>query len=127
MRPYRTSLSARLISLSVSTALIGGGVGALTDSWVVLGLALTAAIVCGIAGLVVGIEHYGSTVMALVVALPMLLWAYATSLVVVATKFPSWSYAFIAAGMVPLLMTAFASLGVAEEPAVATAQQATAH
>jgi hypothetical protein len=125
MKPFRTSVTARMISLAATIALTGGGAAvalATHLNWTIP-LVLLAAIMAGIVGLALGAYDHPGPVVLLAVLLPMALWPYVMVLELVRTSYPTWSWALIAAGLVPLLLTTV--LAPITVRAHATAKQAT--
>jgi hypothetical protein len=111
MKPFRTSLTARIVSLSIAFALTGGGlipILGLTPA-----IALPAVILLAVAGCIVGCilgaqEHTWS-VAALAIMLPLALWPYTLVLMLVATRFGEYGWALVAAGALMTGATAIAS------------------
>jgi len=121
MAKFIESTSGRLMSFSVSAALLGGGASALMQSptsLYVMAFSTFGAVVGCVAALQLGIEdHHEETVMA-VIFLPMLLFLYAVALGFVMNYYQAGAYAFLALGA-GVLLVALRSLTV-ERPEAAS-------
>lgn len=113
MSQFFHSTSGRLMSFSISTALIGGGAAALMQqptSLYVMALSSFMAVVGTIAALQLGIdEHPRHTILSIII-LPILLFLYAIGLLFVMKHYHDGAYGILALGAVALLV-ALRSLG----------------
>ena len=117
MKPFRTSLTARIVSLAIAIALVGTGILALTGAAELFPYVLLAGIMGCVVGVIIGaVEHPFST-MALVVALPLALWPYIMVAELVMHRLPVAGWAFIALGAVVGSLTAFAGATVHDRKA----------
>ena len=127
MAPFRTSPTARLVSASIATALMGGGLIAILGlpPEIAVPFVLLAAVGMGIVGLVLGVQEHAGAVALLAILLPMALFAYVMVLWAAVTRMPSSGYAFVVAGAIPLTMTIFASATTQKKPVATHRQPAT--
>jgi hypothetical protein len=96
MRPYRTSVSARLASGAAAFALAAGGLTAILQlPWVALPVILVITIVSGILACLFAIEEHPGAAIALGIALPLALWPYVLALLVAINHFPQLGWLFI--------------------------------
>ncbi len=111
MKPFRTSLTARIVSLAVAFALAGGG------AIPIFGFAPAAAVpivlLLSVAACIVGCllgaqEHAGATAL-LAMMLPLALWPYTLLLLLVVARFPQHGWTLMAAGAFVAGLTAIAS------------------
>jgi hypothetical protein len=117
MKPFRTSLTARLVSFSISLALAGTGVAALTHSPDLVPYVIVLAVVGCVLGVILGaFEHTGASA-ALGVALPILLFPYVMVAELALRAPPSYGWAFIAAGALMAASTVLASFVTRRESA----------
>ena len=110
MKPFRTSLTARLVSLSIAVALAGAGLSlalGLRPSLVVP-LTFIAAITLSIFGLVVGVLEYPGAVLLLAILLPCALWPYAMCAEYLREVWPAGGWALLALAALPLGLTVVA-------------------
>jgi hypothetical protein len=123
MKPFRTSITARVVSLSIAFALIAGGlipILGLTPS-IALPIVLLLAVGGCIVGCVLGVQEHTGATAALAIFLPLVLWPFCMVLIGVATKYGEYGWALIAAGAVMSGATAVASFTTrADERARAT-------
>ncbi len=117
VRPFRTSTSARLISLAVATALGGGGAAVLTGSIDVMAVSLLIGITLGIIGFIVGTLDYSIELLVLAVLLPLALWPYAMLLTIMVERRSPYGWALIGIAAAMLAQTALASIIVRAAPA----------
>jgi hypothetical protein len=121
MKPFRTSTSARIVSLAVAFALAGGGlipIFGLTPS-VAIPIVLLAAVGASIVGLVIGVNDHPGAIALVAMLGPLALWPYTMVLMLVATRFYAWGWALVAAGAAMAGATAIASFTTREAPSAA--------
>lgn len=127
MTPYRSSLAGRIILMSTSVALAGGGAAALVGlpSFAAISAVLLLTIAGGIFGVGLGIEEHPEATAALVIGLPFALFAYALVLQLVLADAPGTGGLLVLLGLVPMVL-AFLPAGqrVATRPVV---EQVSAH
>src|SRR4051812_42621612 len=91
MNAFRTSLPGRIISLSIAFALLSGGLiplfGLHAATW--LPFTLLIPIVGCVVGTILSVNDHTWSAMALVVALPLLLWPYAMALMLICNRYQS--------------------------------------
>jgi hypothetical protein len=124
VEPFRTSLSARIVSLAVSAALIGGGVIALAglDPAHVTPWLLMACITATIAGLILGVYDHPAEVLLVGMLAPMALFPYVMALDWVIRSAPHLGLLLVGVGLVPLALTTMARATIrqpASQPAPA--------
>jgi len=105
MKAFTLSSSGRLMALSFSFALLGGGISTQLPkpaSLYVMSLSLFAAVVLNIVGLPEAIEDFAYEAILSAIALPVALFLYVIGLGVVTTFHPTAGYAILAAGVVTL-------------------------
>ena len=116
MKPFRASLTARLVSVSITLAVGGGGlVLTLGISPNSIPLVLLAAIGFSIVGLIVGVEEHPEPVLLLGVVLPLALLPYVMLLELIRTGFPEYAWILVAAGIPPLALTLLAPATIAPQ------------
>jgi hypothetical protein len=128
MTPFRSSLPARIISLSVAFALVSGGLIA------VLGLEpaewIPFSLLFPITGCVVGALLAAGTrewsAMAMVVALPIALWPYTMVLMLVTNSYRQFGWLLLAAGIGMTALTAVSGVVRAPQRRTAPARQSLA-
>ena len=120
MKPFRTSITARMISLSVALALTGGGLAVLLtpESLALIPIVLLLAIGVAIIGMILGVNSQDGAVVVLSILLPLALLPYVMVLEYVGTKQPDYAWALVAAGLVPLALTLVAPITVRVQGAV---------
>ncbi len=126
MKPFRTSATARVVSLSIAFALIGGGLIPILGLAPSLALPVVLLIAVGgcIVGGVLGVnEHTGPTA-ALAIFLPLLLWPFVMLLISVSTRHGEYGWALIAAGAVVSGATAVASFTTRADERASSTQHA---
>lgn len=104
---FLSSTSGRLISTSISLALLGGGAASLMQqptSLYVMSLSSFVAVVGCISALELAIEDFPGHALLSIIALPILLFLYAIGLGFVMTHFTSGGYALLALGAAALLV-----------------------
>jgi hypothetical protein len=118
MKPYRTSLSARIVSAGAAFALIAAGLVPILGLPVSQALPVIVMITfgAGLIGLLAGIRQYTEAVILLALLLPMGLWAFTLAALVIINAYPSYGWALIAIGSIPIGLLV-ASLGTRAEPA----------
>lgn len=118
MKPFRTSPTARIVSLAVALSLVGGGLLAVTGAGpsVALPLLLLASIGACIVGLVLGANEHTGPVALLAILLPLALWPYVMTMEWIVTSAPRYGSALLIAGGVMLGMTLLATV-TTREPA----------
>ncbi|HZS42136.1 MAG TPA: hypothetical protein VFF06_35145 [Polyangia bacterium] len=111
MHPFKTSLTARIVSFAIAFALIGGGLIPTLGlrPAIALPIVLLLAVGACIVGLVVGASDHPGAVGFCAVLLPMALWAYVLVLLLVVNRFPAFAYALDAAGVAVVFSTVLAS------------------
>jgi hypothetical protein len=106
MKPFRASITARLLSAAAAFALIAGGLiptlGLPTG--IALPVVLLVAAGCGIVSLVLGVNDHPGQVAMLAIMMPMAFWAYALGLIVIAQKLPAFGWVLLALALVPLAL-----------------------
>jgi hypothetical protein len=120
MRPFRTSFTARGLSIGASIALVGAGLTAVTgaEPSVALPIVFLLSAALGIVSLVAGVHTYPGNVAILAFLMPMAFWPYVLGALVIVAHAPTLGYGLIAAGLVPLALTIAAPyVPVAERPA----------
>jgi hypothetical protein len=117
MKPFRTSLTARIVSLALAAALIGTGLIALTGATALFPYALLVGVMGCVVGLIIGAIEHTYPAMALAVALPIALWPYIMVAELTMHRLPVAGWAFIAVGAVIGSLTAFAGATVPEKKA----------
>ena len=123
MVPFRTSLTARLVSISAAVAMTGGGLAVVVApllTWTVP-VVLLVAITIAIMGLILGVYDHPGAVTLLGGLLPMAMFPYSMILEGVREAHPVYAWALIAAGLVPLLLTTLAASTVAARAPATTA------
>src|SRR5437870_2621306 len=107
MGTFRTSLTARLASISVTIALVGGGFVALagTDPWLALPGVLLASITMMIAALILGVYDHPAEVLLLAILTPGALLPYVLVNLWVIQYAPSLGALLVGVGVVPLALT----------------------
>jgi len=81
MTPYRTSLSARLITIGVALALFGGGAIPLFHLPVAaLPMVLLFSVGLGLVGLLLGVNSHTNSALLLALLMPLALFAYVLAL-----------------------------------------------
>jgi hypothetical protein len=124
MQPFHTSLTARLVSVSIAIALAGVGFAAVSGRPELLPYVILLAVGGCVIGTIAGAIDYSYQVMGLVVALPMLLWPYVMAAELIMRRAPSWGWLLIAAGAVIGGVSAFAGM---IKPARLPLQQSLSH
>ena len=112
MSGFAQSTSGRLITLSMSLALLGGGAGAVIGG--VPGLALIAlglmlGIAASIFGVAEGIERHGETIALYVLLVPWMLFLYGIGTLMALYYQPSVGYLLIALGIAAITRAIFLS------------------
>jgi hypothetical protein len=96
MRPYRTSMSARLASGAAAFALAAGGLTAVLQlPWIALPVILVVTILSGILACLFAIEEHPGAAIALGIGLPLALWAYVLALLVAINHMPRLGWLFL--------------------------------
>ena len=108
MKPFRTSLSARLISISIAITLIGTGILSLTGAPELFPYVLMVGIMGCVVGVIVGAFDHTFAVMGMVVALPVTLFPYIMGAELLMHRVPIAGWALIAVGAIVGSLTAFA-------------------
>jgi hypothetical protein len=118
MKPFRTSLTARIVSLAIAFALVGTGLIPILGIAPAISLPIVflAAVGACIAGLVLGVQDHPGPVLVLGLTLPLVLWPFTMVAMLVATRFGNFGWALIAAGCVMGGATAIASYTTRHEP-----------
>ena len=112
MSSFTQSTSGRLITLSLSLALLGGGAGAVVGGvpgFTLLGLGLMLGVVASIIGVAVGIEQHGETLAIYVLMVPWVLFLYGVGTLVAFSYQPNVGYLLIAAGLAAITRAIFIS------------------
>ena len=111
MQPFKTSLTARIVSFSIAFALLGGGLIPTLGLRPAMALPIVLLLAVGgcIVGLLLGVNDHPGAVGFCAVLLPMAFWAYVLVLLVVVNRFPAYAYALDAAGVAVLFSTVAAS------------------
>jgi hypothetical protein len=122
MKPFRTSITARIVSLSIAFALAGAGLIPIAgfSAAVALPIVFIAAVGGCIIGLVLGVNDHPGPVAVLAMMLPLALWPFTMVAIGVATRFGAYGWALIAAACVMSGATAIASFTTRREPRLAT-------
>ncbi len=104
MKPYRTSLPARILAGSASYLLIGGGIAALAGVPIAFALPILVMppVLGGMFGIGIGIEDHPAPTALMVVLLPLIFWPFLIVLQLALTRMPLLGWAFVAAGALPL-------------------------
>ena len=125
MGQFIHSTSGRLMSFSITTALIGGGVSAFmappTSLYVMVFSSFVAITGC-IASLQLGIEDHPKTTILSIILLPILLYLYAIGLFFVMKHYTEGAYGILALGACSLLV-ALRSLGGEKETSDSKARE----
>lgn len=126
MKPFRSSFSAWMLSLGVAVAVSGGGLLAALGVPPHHGTPLLylGAILCGIIGLVMGVADYPVQVLLGSLLLPMALWPFVIALSWIGESRPELGWALVAAGLVPVAMSLYATRLDARVRTAATARGA---
>ena len=117
MKPFRTSITARIISGGAIFALAGGGIVAATGinpAWGVPIVLLFTAL-SGIVGLVLGANDHPGAVLFTALLLPLALWPYTMVLIYITTRRPEWGPVLFAAALLVLALTLYATVTVKRE------------
>ena len=103
MKPFRTSLTARVVCTAVTLALLGGGLGPMLgiERTVSIILACIVPALITIPALLYGVHEYPAEVILSALLLPVGLWAH-TLLVLVAFAVPRYAPLFLVASAVPI-------------------------
>jgi hypothetical protein len=102
MKPFRLSITARIVSLAIAVALFGGGaipILGLAPS-VALPILLIPTVLACIVGLILGAQEHTGAVLMLALLLPLGLWAYTLALLVVTGPLPQLAWGLVALGVV---------------------------
>ena len=102
---FRTSITARLVWVSLSFALIAGGLVALHGSPSLIPYSFAPAIVGCFVALILGVEEHPAEVLGLLIALPLLLFPWVMLLHLIVIRWSSFGSALVVAGFMPLLAT----------------------
>jgi hypothetical protein len=113
MKPFRTSLTARIVSVSIAVTLAGTGVAALLSSIALLPYCIILGVSGCFIGVIAGALEQTAAAAFLSVTLPMLLWPYVMVAELAIRRAPVMGWAFIAAGALMAAQTAIA--GVVKE------------
>ena len=113
MKPFRTSLTARIVSVSLAVTLAGTGAAALVGSLALLPYVILVGVVGCFVGVLAGALEQTAAAALLSVTLPMLLWPYVMVAELAIRRAPITGWAFIAAGALMAAQTAIA--GVVKE------------
>jgi hypothetical protein len=107
MTPFRTSLTARLLSLATFVVLTGPGVAiaAQMNLHIAIPLCVAVAITLSLFGMIVGTDDQPWAVLLLSIVLPLALWGYFMGLEHIVMSRPDLAWALCASGFVPLLAT----------------------
>ncbi len=107
MTPFRTSLTARMLSLAVFAIVSCPGLAILLDANLhhAIPLCTIAAITLSLFGMIVGTAEYPGTVLLLSILLPLALWGYFMGLEAIVMGHKNLAWALCAAGFVPLIAT----------------------
>jgi hypothetical protein len=106
MKPFRTSLTARLLSLSAAIALIGAGILPIVGIPVMyVSVPILFSVVIAVVGMVLGVSDHPGTIGLLAATLPIAMWAYVLLALGVLKVYPAWSWALVAAGLVPIALS----------------------
>jgi hypothetical protein len=112
MSGFLQSTSGRLITLSLSLALLGGGAGAVlggVTGVTLLMLGILLGIVASIMGVAFGIERHGGYVALFVLMSPWALFLYTIGTFVAFNYQPSAGYLLIALGLASIARAVFVS------------------
>ena len=112
MSSFLQSTSGRLITLSLSLALLGGGAGAVLGGMTgltLLMLGIMLGIVASIIGVALGIERHGGYVALFVLMAPWVLFLYGIGTLLAFTYQPSAGYLLIALGLASIARAVFVS------------------
>jgi hypothetical protein len=126
MTPFRTSLTARLVSASIAVALAGSGLSVALGAAPSLLIPMTfiVAIMLSIFGLVVGVLDHPLPVVLLALLLPCALWPYVMVVGWMLESMPALGWLLVALATVPVALTVVAPRTVREpasKPAPAAA------
>jgi hypothetical protein len=120
MKPFRLSLTARILSGSAAFALIGAGLLPILGIPLlgVLPLVFLLPVVASFISLIYAAEDYPFVIAGLAFVLPIAFFSYVAGTLLIVNVFPTWSWALVALGAVPLTLL-IASLGTRQidEPA----------
>ena len=120
MKPFRTSITARVVSLSIAFALLAGGLIPILRLTPAIALPVVLLVAVGgcIVGCVLGVQEHTGPTAALAILLPLALWPFTLVLIAVATRFGEYGWALIAAGAVMAGATAIASFTTRTAPSI---------
>jgi hypothetical protein len=106
MKPFRTSLTARIVSSAVTLSLVGGGALAMTRAPTsAVAILLLASVGACIVGLLLGVRDHAGAVALLAIFLPLLLWPYVMVVEWIVTRAPRYGIGLLVAGGVVLAFT----------------------
>ena len=124
MKPFKTSITARLVMLSIAIVFLGGALAAKTGSTPLVPLVLLLAMGGCIVGLVLGVYDHTGRVLLVALLLPIFGWPTALAVIVVANQFPEYANVLTVAGIVAAAMFATSfGLGMSSQPSVVTSKQ----
>ena len=106
MNPFKTSISARLIMLSIAIVFLGGALAAKTGSTALVPAILLLAVGGCIVGLVLGVYDHPGPVLVVAVLLPIFGWPVALAILVVANQVPAYANVLAVCGIVAATMFA---------------------
>lgn len=127
MSNFIQSTSGRLMSLSISLALIGGGASAFmeqTSSLYVMAFSVFVAIVGCIASLELSIDEHPQLTVLAIIGLPVFLFLYMVALGFVMSVYAAGGYAFIGLGVGALAIFVRSLAVTKAEPSVALSRPA---
>jgi hypothetical protein len=105
MTAFTRSTSGRLMTLSLSLALIGGGASALMQpdmSMYVMNGSLFAAVVAGVASMQLALDEFPSHTVLSLILLPFALFLYVVGLGVMKAYYPAMAYVPLVLGLLSL-------------------------
>jgi hypothetical protein len=118
MTPYRTSLSARILSGGAAVSLVAAGLVPVIgfDHTRAVPLIILFTIAVGLSGILVAIPRHGGAALWASMLLPLAMWPYVMVMSGIMQHYPSYGWALIAAAGVPVALFV-ASLGTRPETA----------
>jgi hypothetical protein len=126
MKPYRTSISARILSGGAAVSLLGAGLTPIAglDATRTIPVIILITIAAGLSGILLAIRDHMRAALFAAMLLPLVMWAYVMAMIGIVHYYPAYAWALIAAAGVPLVLF-IVSLGTRPEPLPArTAQHA---
>ncbi|HEY7955670.1 MAG TPA: hypothetical protein VII38_10265 [Polyangia bacterium] len=106
MKPFRTSLTARCLAAATAIALVGAGLLPILGIPVMyVSVPILVSVVIAVFGMLLGVNDHPGTIGLLACTLPVAMWAYVLAALGVLKVYPAWSWALVAAGLVPIALS----------------------